>query len=273
VSEDGDAEPGSDAKPVNTAIDIKNNDTQPKWYQQTWLIVLFLVFIPLIGIPMAWLGRWPKQVKMGASAASAFFLILTLIPGLGITNLEEVDSQETTEQTQSTGTSQGDEGSESSDNTTSLSSNQSDPSQAFGEAMRAATSAAEATQSARTPQQWSDVATSWQQAIDLLKDVPESDANYATAQTKIQEYSSNLAYASSNATAQPENESETASRPSQERTFLGEGPTGYTLWLGNDDCIYVKDIRESDFARLGVSMRQFKQVVKEETGSRCVFFE
>jgi len=198
VSADGDAEPGSDARPVNAAIDTKDNDTPPKWYQQTWLIVLFLVFIPLIGIPMAWLGRWPKQVKIGASAASAFFLILTLIPGLGTTNLEEVDSQETTEQTQSTASPQVDGGSDGADNATNLPSTQSEPSLAFGEAIKAATSAAEATQSARTPQQWSDVATSWQQAIDLLKDVPESDANYATAQTKIQEYQSNLDYSTAN---------------------------------------------------------------------------
>jgi hypothetical protein len=36
------------------------------------------------------------------------------------------------------------------------------------------------------------VASQWQKAIDLMKDVPESNANYQTAQQKVQEYQNNL---------------------------------------------------------------------------------
>ena len=63
------------------------------------------------------------------------------------------------------------------------------------------------------------------------------------------------------------------SAPSNDRTFLGSGPTGYTLWRGSDGCIYVRNLTEGDLSRMNVSMSEFKQVIKEQTGSRCVFFE
>ncbi|MGL4619766.1 hypothetical protein [Chroococcidiopsis sp.] len=63
------------------------------------------------------------------------------------------------------------------------------------------------------------------------------------------------------------------SATSENRTFLGTSPTGYTLWKGSDGCIYVKNLTEGDLQRLGVSLGQLKDVIKQETGSRCVFFE
>ena len=68
----------------------------------------------------------------------------------------------------------------------------------FDEAVRTAIMASEATQTAETAQQWGEVADLWQQAIESMKAVPETDANYQTAQTKAGKYEANLSYASEN---------------------------------------------------------------------------
>jgi hypothetical protein len=44
--------------------------------------------------------------------------------------------------------------------------------------------------------------TLWEEAIDLMKKVPQSDANYALAQQKAVEYEKNLTYAKGNAGAE-----------------------------------------------------------------------
>jgi pilus assembly protein FimV len=46
------------------------------------------------------------------------------------------------------------------------------------------------------------VATLWEEAIDLMKKVPQSDSNYAVAQQKAVEYEKNLTYAKGNAGAE-----------------------------------------------------------------------
>jgi cytoskeletal protein RodZ len=65
----------------------------------------------------------------------------------------------------------------------------------FRDAVNQAMAAAEATQTAATPDQWQQVADQWQSAIDLLKQVPAEDTNAAIAQEKITEYERNLDYA------------------------------------------------------------------------------
>lgn len=97
----------------------------------------------------------------------------------------------------------------------------------------------------------------------LPKDVKSSSSSSssATSSAKKDVKSSSSTNSSTNSVA------------SQERKFLGTGPTGYTLWLGNDGCIYVKNLAEADLQRLNVSIWEFKKVVKEETGRSCVFFE
>ncbi|MCT7959526.1 OmpA family protein [Laspinema sp. D1] len=72
----------------------------------------------------------------------------------------------------------------------------SDP---FGEAVKKATSAATLTQTAKTPEQWLQVAKQWQEAIAFMQVVPQDSANYATAQQKVGEYQNNLSYARQNA--------------------------------------------------------------------------
>ena len=69
----------------------------------------------------------------------------------------------------------------------------------FAAAINTAMNAAVLTQTATTQAEWQQVASQWQEAIALMQAVPQSSANYQTAQTKIPEYQKNLAYAQQNA--------------------------------------------------------------------------
>ncbi|MDY7012874.1 MAG: hypothetical protein SVX43_04600 [Cyanobacteriota bacterium] len=69
----------------------------------------------------------------------------------------------------------------------------------FKDAVNKATSAAQLTQTATTPEEWQTVADDWQAAISLMQAVPEGDPNYAVAQEKVAEYQTNLEYAQQNA--------------------------------------------------------------------------
>jgi protein-disulfide isomerase len=65
----------------------------------------------------------------------------------------------------------------------------------FQDGLDTAVSAATIAQSAQSKEDWSLVVNRWQSAINLLKSVPKSSPNHATAQKKIAEYQRNLAYA------------------------------------------------------------------------------
>lgn len=65
----------------------------------------------------------------------------------------------------------------------------------FREAVSKATQAAELTQTAATPQEWQQIATLWQEASDLMAEVPADSPNYATAQDRVGTYQNNAAYA------------------------------------------------------------------------------
>ncbi|MBW4681453.1 MAG: hypothetical protein KME19_15255 [Microcoleus vaginatus WJT46-NPBG5] len=73
---------------------------------------------------------------------------------------------------------------------------QSDP---WREGVNSATRAANLAQTASTQAQWDEVATQWQQAIELMKKVPQSSPNYQAAQDRVVSYQSNLNYAQQNA--------------------------------------------------------------------------
>lgn len=64
-----------------------------------------------------------------------------------------------------------------------------------------------------------------------------------------------------------------ATNASSRSEVLGYGPTGYSLLKGSDGCIYVKGLTEADLARLNTDVQGFKSVIKEQTGSQCVFYE
>ena len=69
----------------------------------------------------------------------------------------------------------------------------------FREGVNKAINAAELTQTAQTKNEWNNVATQWQQAIELMKAVPKDSPNYALAQDRITMYQRNLEYAQKNA--------------------------------------------------------------------------
>ena len=70
-------------------------------------------------------------------------------------------------------------------------------------AVRNAQSAAQKAQIAQTKSEWNSVTSDWQKAVDLMKEVPESNQNYQTAQTKIIEYQNNLDIAKKRADKAP----------------------------------------------------------------------
>ncbi|MBW4491516.1 MAG: OmpA family protein [Oscillatoria princeps RMCB-10] len=69
----------------------------------------------------------------------------------------------------------------------------------FGLAVKSAQDASLLVQSAKTPEDWNKVAKKWQEAIQLMKEVPASSPNYQNAQKKVGEYEKNLKYAQQNA--------------------------------------------------------------------------
>jgi predicted aspartyl protease len=67
--------------------------------------------------------------------------------------------------------------------------------QHYQDAVNRASSAFNISQSARSQDDWQLVASRWQQAIDLLEQIPASSSNHTQVQQKIAEYQRNLAYA------------------------------------------------------------------------------
>ena len=65
----------------------------------------------------------------------------------------------------------------------------------FREAVSKAMKVAVNVQSAKSLEDWNEIARQWMEVIDLLKAVPSSSSNYEMAQKKIMEYQKNLDYA------------------------------------------------------------------------------
>lgn len=65
----------------------------------------------------------------------------------------------------------------------------------FREAVNSAMAAAQLTQIAQHPEQWSTVSQQWLEAIALMEQVPSASPYYGLSQQKIAEYAKNLAYA------------------------------------------------------------------------------
>jgi predicted aspartyl protease len=79
----------------------------------------------------------------------------------------------------------------------------SQPDNYFREAVNRATSAVAIGQSAQSADDWQLAVNRWQQAIDLMQKVSNQSANYAQAQTKIQEYQQHLNSAEQRAQGKP----------------------------------------------------------------------
>lgn len=69
----------------------------------------------------------------------------------------------------------------------------------FAEAVRNATSAAELTQTAQTPEAWAEVGVQWDTAMQFMMKVPQEHEQYAIAQDRIPTYQANRDYAFTNA--------------------------------------------------------------------------
>lgn len=69
--------------------------------------------------------------------------------------------------------------------------------EAFRWAVNRAMSAAELTQTASSKDEWSTIASWWEDAIDLMKSVPRTHPKHELAQQKVQEYQQKLEYAQS----------------------------------------------------------------------------
>ena len=65
----------------------------------------------------------------------------------------------------------------------------------FREAVNSAVKASELGRSAKTKEDWATVTDRWQEAVSLMRRVPESSPNHQLAQTKVLEYQKYLLYA------------------------------------------------------------------------------
>jgi len=73
----------------------------------------------------------------------------------------------------------------------------------FREAVNRATSAVAIGQSAQSTDDWQLAASRWQQAVNLMQQVPKTHANYTQAQTKAKEYQQHLNAAQQRAAGKP----------------------------------------------------------------------
>jgi len=65
----------------------------------------------------------------------------------------------------------------------------------FREAVNSAVKAAELGRAAKSKEDWATVTDRWQEAVSLMRRVPESSPNHQLAQTKVLEYQKYLLYA------------------------------------------------------------------------------
>lgn len=121
-----------------------------------------------------------RKVMTQASKRSAFLILIGLIIFFVGCDSNNATSETTTE----------------SPSNETIQDSTTDP---FRDAVNRATTAAELAQTAKTSEEWFNVANAWQQAIDLMESVPQSNPNYEVAQQKAKEYQTNKAYAQNNA--------------------------------------------------------------------------
>lgn len=89
------------------------------------------------------------------------------------------------------------------------------PDSSFQKGIDKGWSASQLVQSATSQTDWELVVSRWQEAINLLKSVPNSNPNYAQAQKKIAEYQGNMEYARNNAQARANPTQPLPSQPEQ----------------------------------------------------------
>jgi hypothetical protein len=71
---------GSLPQEPKPAIKVLAGSSSPTfWYQKNWLIISLLIIFPLAGIPLAWMSKWPKANKIGASVVGGLWLLSSLL--------------------------------------------------------------------------------------------------------------------------------------------------------------------------------------------------
>ncbi|MBD1913490.1 MULTISPECIES: hypothetical protein [unclassified Leptolyngbya] len=136
----------------------------------------------------------------------------------------------------------------------------------FRDGVNQAMQAAQQTQAATTPEQWTQVVELWEGAIASMQNVPLNNEKYATAQQKAEEYEKNLAYARRNsgfvaASPKEEQSPEDASDLSKKAALLQIGMTYDDVieLLGRRPDTYADDAIRQELGRpvSGVSLLSF----------------
>lgn len=152
------------------------------------LLYLFVPFASLVFYIKKW-GR--RNIKKAFFLQSIGAIVMVVSSGLGMIfgwgavvnnpefSLSDMESQPSVESTQTLPSSP-------------VNKPKSDP---FGAALDSGMDAAVLAQSADAGDDWKLVASKWQEAVGLLKTVPQKHPHYGKAQKKISEYQLNLAIA------------------------------------------------------------------------------
>lgn len=107
-------------------------------------------------------------------------------------------------------------------------------SEAFRIAVNKAMTAAELTQTATFREDWHTVATLWHDAVTMMQAVPMHNQSYDLAQSKAEEYQSNLSYAQGNSITRPAKVSSASiwsTNSSRELVTTIQGPPSRSLML------------------------------------------
>ena len=167
-----------------------------KWYQQKRWILGSLLLFPPMGIPLLWLTRWPRAIKIGGSIFSGLLLLSVLTGESSEPSAAVIESPEIVAATAPTKAAPA-------------------TATAYEDAMSEATAATEELAAAETVADWTRIARQWQRALSLLGDIPISSGDYGQAQVKIAEYERNYDYAISQKAAAES--AETAQRQAEEQ--------------------------------------------------------
>lgn len=149
-----------------------------------------------MGIPLLWLTRWPRAIKIGGSISSRLLLLSVLTGESSEPSAAVIESPEIVAATAPTKAAPA-------------------TATAYEDAMSGATAATEELAAAETVTDWTRIARQWQRALSLLGDIPISIGDYDQAQVKIAEYERNYDYAISQKAAAES--AETAQRQAEEQ--------------------------------------------------------
>ena len=152
---------GSSPVPKPAVKVLASRDQSKSWYQKNWLIIRLLVLFPFAGIPLAWTSKWPKSNKVGVSIASGLWLLLSFLVQQPNKTQPRIAQDETSTPTTELAVAEDEEA--------SVEASTPDPDRTFADAVNQAMAAAEATQTARNPDEWEKAASTLRRrSLDYL---------------------------------------------------------------------------------------------------------